>query len=60
VDLFKIILVLGIVTYSLVWLLVLTGSRKIKVNLVWHRRMGYVALTMASIHAAVVLYTQLF
>ena len=59
-DLFRIVLPLGIITYSLVWLQVLTGSRKLKVNFVWHRRVGYAALTVASIHAAVVLYTRLF
>ncbi len=58
-DLFKLVIPLGIATYALVWLLVLTGARKLKVNFAWHRRMGYTALVLASIHAAVVLYTQL-
>ena len=59
-NLFKVVIPLGVITYSLVWFLVLTGSRKLKLNFAWHRRMGYAAITLASIHAAVVLYTQLF
>ena len=59
-NLFKIIIPLGIVTYSVMLLSVLSGTRKIKVGFVWHRRLGFIGITLASIHAVVVLYAQLF
>jgi hypothetical protein len=49
---------MGIITYAVMWLSVLSGTRKIKVGFKWHRRFGLVGITAASIHAALVLYYQ--
>ncbi|MFH1221091.1 MAG: hypothetical protein V1694_11655 [Candidatus Eisenbacteria bacterium] len=59
-NLFRLVIPLGIATYAIVWLSVLSGTRKIKLGFVWHRRLGFIGITLASIHAAVVLYTKIF
>jgi hypothetical protein len=58
--LFDLIVPIGIVTYSLLWLSVLSGTRKIKLGFRWHRRIGLIGLITASVHAAFVIYVELF
>jgi hypothetical protein len=59
-NLSSLIMPFGIVTYLLVLFNVLTGKRIIRMHLNWHRRMGNVALLMASVHAGIVVYYRLF
>ena len=59
-SLFDLIIPLGFVTYSLLWLSVLSGTRKIRVGFKWHRRIGLIGITTASAHAAIVIYGELF
>ena len=59
-SLFDLIVPLGFVTYSLLWLSVLSGTRKIKVGFKWHRRIGLIGITTASAHAAIVIYGEFF
>lgn len=47
---------LGIVLFVLLLLGVLTGRRVIKVNVAWHRRLGYVIVAAAALHAAFMTY----
>lgn len=50
----------GVFTYAVMWLSVLSGTRKIKVGLKWHRTFGLIGITAASIHAAIVIYHEFF
>jgi hypothetical protein len=50
-------MLLGILTYLLVLLTLCSGLKLIKLNLKSHRRLGISALISASIHAALVIYS---
>jgi hypothetical protein len=47
---------LGIATYCIMWLSVLSGTRVIKVGFNWHRRFGLIGIVLASVHAGIILY----
>jgi hypothetical protein len=59
-GLYDLVEVFGIATYSMLWLSVLSGTRKIKLGFPWHRRIGLIGITTGSIHAAMVLYYKFF
>ena len=59
-ELYKLIVPAGIFTYAMLWMSVLSGTRKIRVGFKWHRRFGLIGMTSASIHAAIVLYYEFF
>jgi hypothetical protein len=59
-ELHELIEVFGIITYSMLWLSVLSGTRKIKLGFTWHRRIGFIGITTGSIHAAIVLFYEFF
>ena len=54
------ILLFGVLTYSLVIFNVLTGKRIIKMNLKYHRVTGQITLLCATVHLGIVLYYKLF
>jgi hypothetical protein len=58
-NLYRLIIPLGIATYALILLAVLSGAGKIKVGFLWHRRFAITGLILASVHAAIVISTQL-
>ena len=58
--LYDLIALLGFVTYSLLWLSVLSGTRKIKLGFKWHRRIGLIVIVTASAHATIVIYSKYF
>lgn len=58
-NFYKLIVPFGIVTYAFILLAVLTGAGKIKVGFLWHRRFAITGIIMASIHAALVISTEL-
>ena len=47
---------IGIATYAVFWLSVLSGTRVIKVGFNWHRRFGLFGIILASVHAGIILY----
>ena len=51
---------LGVLTYAVIWLSVLSGTKKIKVGFKWHRRFGLIGITAASVHAGLVIFYELF
>ncbi len=51
---------LGIFTYAMVLLGVLTGTRVIKVKFNWHKRIGLTILIVATLHATIVIYSNYF
>lgn len=51
------IIPLGIFTYAMVLLGVLTGTRVIKVKFKWHKRIGLAILIVATLHATIVIYS---
>jgi len=51
---------LGIITYILILLAVLTGLRIIKVNIKWHRLIALLGIIGATIHGLIVLYVTYF
>jgi hypothetical protein len=55
-DVYDIAIPIGIVTYAVFWLSVLSGTRVIKVGFNWHRRFGLAGIILASVHAGVILY----
>jgi hypothetical protein len=57
-EAYQIAVPIGIVTYALLWLSVLSGTRVIKVGFNWHRRFGLVGIVLASIHAGIMLYVK--
>lgn len=59
-ELYELIKVFGIITYSMLWLSVLSGTRKIKLGFKWHRRIGLIGISTGSIHAAIVLFYEFF
>ena len=59
-DAYRLIVPLGIVTYGTLWMSVLSGTRKIKVNFRWHRRFGLIGISVATAHAALAFYYGFF
>ncbi|MDH5185557.1 MAG: hypothetical protein OEZ20_07920 [candidate division WOR-3 bacterium] len=59
-DLSKFIIPLGIATYAVLLLAILTGLRVIKVKVKWHKMIALIALIIASIHAIIVIYLNYF
>jgi uncharacterized membrane protein len=55
-EIFNLIKPLGIATYALVLIALLTGLRVIKVPVKWHRLIAIVALAAATVHAVIVIY----
>lgn len=55
-DLYSLVVPLGIITYILIVLAVLTGKRILKLKPVWHRITAFSALVLATVHAAIVIY----
>lgn len=49
---------LGIITYILLFLNVLIGSRVIVLHIRWHRLIGYITLGFATVHLFTVIYYQ--
>ena len=58
-ELYSLIIPVGVVTYGMLWFQVLTGTRLIKINFRWHRIFGRLSIASASVHAGLVLYLQL-
>jgi hypothetical protein len=58
--LYDVAITLGLVTYSSISLSVLSGTRKINLGFRWHRRIGFIGITAASIHGLIVLYSRFF
>jgi len=58
-DLYSLVMPLGIITYLLIILAILTGKRIIKLKPVWHRIIAYSALIMATFHASIVIYNNI-
>jgi len=59
-NVFDLVIPLGFVTYFFLWLSVLSGTRRIKLDFRWHRRIGFIGISAASAHAAIVIYGQFF
>jgi len=55
-DLYTFVMPLGITTYILIVLAILTGKRIIKLKPVWHRIIAFSALVLATLHAGIVIY----
>lgn len=55
----KLIEPLGIATYVMVLLTVLTGARVIKVKVARHKLLALVTLLLATLHGALVIYLEL-
>ncbi|MEO0092423.1 MAG: hypothetical protein ABIK61_06920 [candidate division WOR-3 bacterium] len=53
---YRLIIILGILSYVLLLFAILTGRRIIKLSLQWHKRIAIAAIIMASIHAVIVIY----
>lgn len=51
---------LGIFLFALLAFGVLTGRRLIKLPVRWHRRLGYLILGLAALHAAFMIYLTYF
>ncbi|HAQ60423.1 TPA: hypothetical protein DCR49_00225 [Candidatus Delongbacteria bacterium] len=54
-DLYTFVMPLGVITYILIVLAILTGKRIIKLKPVWHRIIAVLTLIFASLHAAIVI-----
>jgi hypothetical protein len=55
-GLYQLAVPVGIATYAIFWLSVLSGTRVIKVGFNWHRRFGLIGIVLASVHAGIILY----
>jgi hypothetical protein len=55
-EAYEIAVPFGIAAYGVFWLSVLSGTRVIKVGFKWHRRLGLLGITLASVHAGIMLY----
>ena len=55
-GLYELVVPLGIATYGIMWLSVLSGTRVIKVGFSWHRRFGLTGIALASVHAGLIVY----
>jgi len=58
-NLYRLIIPFGIATYAFILLAALSGAGKIKVGFIWHRRFALTGIILASVHAAIVISTQL-
>ena len=56
-SIYDLIIPLGIFTYAMVLLGVLTGTRVLNVKLKWHKRIGLTILIAATLHAVIVIYS---
>jgi hypothetical protein len=59
-DLYRFVIPLGLVSYGLMFLAVLTGLRVIKVKVTFHKTIGLIGLLGATIHAVIVIYYNYF
>ncbi len=59
-DLFNLIIPLGIISYCLMLLAVLTGARVIKLKVKHHKLIALIALIGASFHLGLVIYYNYF
>jgi len=59
-DLYNFIIPLGLFSYGMVLLAVLTGSRLIKVKPQWHRLIALIAIIGATLHAGLVIFYNFF
>lgn len=55
-ELYDLVIPLGIAAYILIVLAVLTGKRVIKLKPVYHRVFAWTALTVITVHAAIVIF----
>ena len=58
-DLYSLVVPLGIIAYILIVLAILTGKRIIKLKPVYHRLFAWLALSVITVHAAIVIYYNL-
>jgi len=54
-DFYSLVIPLGIISYILIVLAILTGKRIIKLPHVWHRIIAWATIIIASFHAAIVI-----
>jgi len=59
-NLYRLILPLGILTYVFMLLALLTGKRIIKINFKYHRAFGLTAFIIATLHALLAIYLNYF
>ena len=59
-ELSKLIIPLGILAYSVMLFVVLTGLRVIKLKVKWHKTIALIGMSLATIHAAIVIYLNFF
>jgi hypothetical protein len=59
-DLYRLLIPLGIFSYSFMLLAVLTGTRVIKVKVKHHKLFAMISIAGASIHLVIVLYLYYF
>ncbi|MDD3044564.1 MAG: hypothetical protein PHF33_03765 [Candidatus Delongbacteria bacterium] len=58
-ELYDLVMPLGIITYVLIAFAVLTGKRVIKLHPRWHRIAAGFALAFATMHAGIVIYLKI-
>ncbi|HXK50304.1 MAG TPA: hypothetical protein PKW56_07540 [Clostridiales bacterium] len=58
-ELYDLVMPLGIITYVFITLAVLTGRRVIKLHPRWHRIIAGFALAFATMHAGIVIYLKM-
>lgn len=59
-NLYSFILPLGIISYSLLLLTILTGARVIKVKISYHKLLGILTLITVTLHASLAIYLSYF
>ncbi len=59
-NLYGLILPLGVVTYCMMIMALLTGKRIIKINFKYHRLFGLLAVVFATVHALLAIYLNYF
>jgi hypothetical protein len=55
-ELYDLVMPLGIITYILIIFAILTGKRIIKLHPKWHKRIAYTSLIFATMHAGIIVY----
>lgn len=55
-NLYGLVLPLGIITYILLLMTILTGIRVIKMKVKYHKLFGFLALIAATAHASIIIY----
>lgn len=58
-ELYDLVMPLGIITYVFITMAVLTGRRVIKLHPRWHRIIAGFALAFATFHAGIVIYLKM-